>query len=529
MVFAGISPFDITAGLRLITSVPMHLRRRPTLADAHALVTARVQRRSQLFLRQLHWLLESHGGPRIYRDLFRWAACDYGDVALLVERDGLESALHTLFTNGIHLSVEELKGRAPVRRGSWTATLDSADVWNPRARPSVPGRSSGSRGRGTPVFFDIDFVRDAAMDLAAVLDAWGGSRWRKAIWSSPGASGQYNILVSSSFGSPADRWFSHVSDLDPGLPPRYRWSSRAIVWSSRLTSSPIPMPVVVPFASPEPVAHWLHEIRQRGETPFLQCFASAGVALCQEAMARGIDISGSRLLVTGEPFTPARKAALQSAGVFALSRYSSSDAGYMGYGCLNPRSQDEVHVIDDMLAIIGKARAPGESAALHVTSLSPHAPKVLINASLGDHAMLDTYACGCPLEGLGWRTHVRTIRSAEKLTAAGSNLLDVDIVQILEEILPAAFGGTGLDYQLVDDQSEDGRARVRLVVSPSVGAVDPAQVSRVFRDAVASAGGAEHIMMRIWESDQTLRVERRAPYPTHNGKVNHIVHVPPGT
>jgi hypothetical protein len=73
---------------------------------------------------------------------------------------------------------------------------------------------------------------------------------------------------------------------------------------------------------------------------------------------------------------------------------------------------------------------------------------VLLNLSLGDHARLERRACGCPLERLGWDTHLETIRSFEKLTAAGMNFLDVDVIRVLEEILPARFGGGPTDYQL---------------------------------------------------------------------------------
>ena len=52
--------------------------------------------------------------------------------------------------------------------------------------------------------------------------------------------------------------------------------------------------------------------------------------------------------------------------------------------------------------------------------------------------------------------------------------------------------------------------------------MDTAEVGRFFRDAVAKSGGAEHIMMRIWEAGETLRVERREPLTTHSGKVLHV-------
>jgi hypothetical protein len=55
-----------------------------------------------------------------------------------------------------------------------------------------------------------------------------------------------------------------------------------------------------------------------------------------------------------------------------------------------------------------------------------------------------------------------------------------------------------------------------------VGDVDESEIERAFSKAIASAGGAEHIMMKIWEAGRSLRVERRAPYMTSGGKMHHV-------
>ena len=49
-----------------------------------------------------------------------------------------------------------------------------------------------------------------------------------------------------------------------------------------------------------------------------------------------------------------------------------------------------------------------------------------------------------------------TIRSHEKLTAGGMTLLDTDVIRLLDEVLPARFGGAPTDYQLVEHESDDG-------------------------------------------------------------------------
>ena len=79
--------------------------------------------------------------------------------------------------------------------------------------------------------------------------------------------------------------------------------------------------------------------------------------------------------------------------------------------------------------------------ALLLTSLRSTAPVILLNASMGDQGFMVARRCDCPLERVGWTTHLHTIRSYEKLTAGGMTFLDTDVVRVLEQTLPATFGG----------------------------------------------------------------------------------------
>ena len=141
---------------------------------------------------------------------------------------------------------------------------------------------------------------------------------------------------------------------------------------------------------------------------------------------------------------------------------------------------------------------------------------------MGDEAVVTNRACGCPLERLGWVTHLQTIRSYEKLTAGGMTFLDADVVRVLEEVLPARFGGGPTDYQLLEDEAADGRPRVRLLAHPALGLLDEKAVAETFLVAVGQAGGAEEVMALMWRDAGLLRVERRPPYTTPTGKILHL-------
>jgi hypothetical protein len=99
---------------------------------------------------------------------------------------------------------------------------------------------------------------------------------------------------------------------------------------------------------------------------------------------------------------------------------------------------------------------------------------------------------------------------------------DTDLVAVLEEALPAHFGGGPTDYQLIEEATADGRAGLRLIVSPSVGPLDPAAVTRTFLDALGRAGGAAQVMSSAWRHAGAVLIERRAPAVGVTGKIAHF-------
>jgi hypothetical protein len=118
------------------------------------------------------------------------------------------------------------------------------------------------------------------------------------------------------------------------------------------------------------------------------------------------------------------------------------------------------------------------------------------------------------------------VRSYEKLTAAGMTFLDAHVLRVLEEVLPARFGGVATDYQLLEEEAESGQPRLRLLVSPAVGRVELDAVGEAFLTAIGRGSGAERVMGLAWRDAAFLRVERRAPEPTPAGKILHLLGTP---
>jgi hypothetical protein len=195
------------------------------------------------------------------------------------------------------------------------------------------------------------------------------------------------------------------------------------------------------------------------------------------------------------------------------------ETGPLAWGCLAPEASDDMHAFHDLHALV---QADGD-LSLFVTSLRRATPLVMLNLSMGDQATLGARSCGCPLERLGWTTHVSGVVSREKLTAAGMTFYDVHVAEILERVLPSQFGGGPTDYQLVEEETPAGEPVVRLLVHPAVGPLEPARVAQAFLSAIGAGSGAERIMGAVWRDAKLLRVERRAPVAAASGKILHVV------
>jgi len=225
-------------------------------------------------------------------------------------------------------------------------------------------------------------------------------------------------------------------------------------------------------------------------------------------------------------------AEITRAGAAVTSRYASIETGQIAYGCLAPEAPDDLHVLHDLHALI-TAGAEGAAAGLPVngllvSSLRMTTPLVLLNISLGDQAQVVQRDCGCPLGDVGWTTHLSAVRSHEKLTAGGMTFSDRDVARVLEEVLPGYFGGASTDYQLVEDEADDGRPRLRLLVHPSVGPLDPGAVAKTFLSAIGEGSDTDRMMALLWRDASLVRVERLAPYALASGKIAHLHHRPAG-
>ena len=245
--------------------------------------------------------------------------------------------------------------------------------------------------------------------------------------------------------------------------------------------------------------------------------------VCLAAQEHGFDLSGAVFWVTGEPPTPAKVRVITRTGARFVPHYALTETGYVGSGCAQPADINDLHFFNDILALIQYPRqVPGSEItvdAFHFTTLLPTAPKLMLNVESDDYGVIERRSCGCPLEAYGFTEHLRDIRSFRKLTGEGVTLIGGEMIHILEEVLPARFGGSPLDYQLLEEEDEQGFTRLSLLISPRVGAVNEQSVIDTVLESLRRSSVSANLAWAIWSQTKTLRVKRMEPIWTARGKL----------
>ena len=290
--------------------------------------------------------------------------------------------------------------------------------------------------------------------------------------------------------------------------------ARAVV---RASGERLPSPVHLPLDRPAPVAAALGRLAADGRRPLLDATAGAAVRVARAALDAGTPLAGATVRTGGEPLSPGKVEVLRAAGLRPACHYQAHEIGRIGVACGDGIADDDVHVASGRIAVVPGAPV-GEAARLLLTGITSTSQRVLLNADIGDAAVLVRRACGCPLGAAGLDVHLHAIRPVAKLTADGTNILHVELVELVEQTLPARFGGGPGDYQLVETE-EGGLPRVHVVVSPRLGVVSDEEVVRTVLEAVGAGPRWRRTTAGVWGDGATVKVVRAEPTPTPSGKL----------
>lgn len=486
------------------------------------MITSQLQNREKSFLRILK--LGIYDNPiSPYFKLLRHAGIEYGDFVKLVESEGIEGALSKIYDTGVYLTINEFKGRQPVRRPGLEFPTQPHDFDNPFLVKYYEARSGGSRSRGNRIIIDLDLLTHEAAYFRLFLESFGLTANPRGAWREipPVAVGMKLALRYSKLGSPLERWFSPTA-LSLNLKNlKFYIFTRYSILASRMFANPIPVPEHVPLNEAHKVAAWIETKRRQGRPAVLDTNVSAAVRVCLAAREKGFDISGTFFPGGGEPLTPAKAKIIRETGSRIHCHYSMTELGTMGLACANPIHLDEVHLLTDKIAVIQRSKEVGAGGAkvgaLIYTSVLPLCPKLMLNVESDDYGNLESRECGCRIGELGYGTHLSNIRSYEKLTSEGVTFLGTELLRVIEEVLPGRFGGGPTDYQFAEEEV-GGLPKVNIVVSPRVGEVDDKAIIDTVVNALMPYPGGD-VMIRQWRQGDTLRVVRREPYTTSSAKI----------
>jgi hypothetical protein len=511
---------------RIFARFPFALRRflkkRLTLADAERIMRDRVEHRTDNFLKMLE--RNVYNNPRSpYLKLLKQAGCELGDVRSLVQQDDIETALKQLRDKGVYVTFEEFKGRKPIVRNGLTIPVQASDFDNPHVKTDLPNETSGSTGAAVKVAIDFDYIAALAPNRMVGRAAHGLLDLPTAYWRGimPDRT-MGRILYGIISNQYPQKWFSPNHWRDSKHAVKYGLGTYYLIGCMRMQGIPIPLPEFVPQEDAVHVARWAVETVKKHGRCMVQAGTSRGVRVCHAAEQAGLDLTGVSFTGAGEPATPGKVEQYKRVGAHFVSNYGMSEAGQPGGGCANGVGISDYHLNKDTHALFAYPHYVEAFdvtvPAFNLTTLLPVSSKVMLNVQTDDFGIVEERRCGCKLESFGFTTHLREIRSYSKLTGEGVTLIGDEMIYILENILPARFGGSPFDYQLMEQEDEQGFTRLYLLIHPRLEITSEAGVIDCVHDALRNSSATGDATRIVWQSAKTLRVKRMEPVWNANGK-----------
>jgi len=506
---------ELVAFARFLRGVPALVGSRIDPAAASAVIRRRLAEREHNFLQALQrGVFANRQSP--YRALMRWTGCEPGDVQRLLDERGLEGALRALKDAGVFITFEEFKGKTPIIRGSQRFDPHPTDFDNPTFNQYYSASTSGGSGSPRRVLMDLDFLESRKPIHALMMEAHGLTGAPMAQWVEiPPGHGLEAALIQTAQDGSLERWFTPIwlGRSGPGF--RFCLATGVTVATARLSGAKVPMATHVPFDRAEVIARWAETALRRHGRCVIRAHVSKAMRIARAAVEHGIDLTGLVFSGGGEPPTPAKVRAITASGARLIQNYFVMEVGPIGLGCPCSDDPTDQHFMKDHLAVIAcPRRIPGfdlQVDAFHYTTLLPTAPKIMLNVETDDYGVCEERFCDCLFGRMGFTTHLREIRSFGKLSGEGFTLVGSDMERILEEVLPARFGGGPLDYQLIEEEDDQGFTRLTLAVDPRVSLRDEAEVLRACRDALIRSGGAAAVSGKGWGQAGSFRLRRESP------------------
>ena len=506
---------------RLLFGLGDYLKDSISLEESREIIRGRMEGREELFLNILKKGIYENS-PSPYLKLLKLAKIEFNDIKSMVLGVGIEESLRILREEGVYLSHQEFKCIKGVVRKGRELRFYEEDFNNPYLSAYYEVKSGATRSTGTRTMIDLDFLQSIATYDSIAFNIAGAIKYPLALWGAIPFS-NYGIAFLFRFakiGKIPNRWFSQIEKGFIETSFVSRFGTDLIVYLCRFFGVNFPKPEYVDLKDSYKIADWATRMVKEFSGCSIYTYVSSAVRICKEAKENGLEIGGTKFFVGAEPITPYKRKEIESVGAVCVPKYGFTEGGTVGYGCFNPSSGDDTHLFKDSLVVIQHKRkiefSDIEVDAFLFTSLLPSAPKILLNVESDDYGILEKRNCSCEFERLGFSEHLHNIRSFGKLTSEGMTFVGTDLIRIIEEIFPHEFGGSSIDYQLLEEESSGGLTQLSILVSPQIGKISEKDLVERF---LAEIGKKDGIIAEVWSQANTIRVKRMHPIPTKMGKI----------
>lgn len=517
--------FDIRGMCALARGLREFFRERITVQQAEEEIKRALDNREERFLELIRTqVYERPSSP--YLKLLKLAGCEFSDLRAHVHRHGLEGTLEQLAREGVYLTSDEFKGKKEVLRGGESFRVSPRHFERQDPSPGFTTQSSGTSNRPVPSLIPLDWLVRRTFSTCVFLSAHDLFSYSHAVYDAilPAGGGVNNLLYYAKIGVATDRWFARKIPVNTRLEGMYQYlTTYLIVLMGKCYGPGFPAPEFIDIQDVHHVVRWVSRQKRKGKECCITTPASNAVRIARAARDMGISLHGTKFIVGGEPFTESKREVIERVGARATLRYVYTPSIGVGFGCTRALETDEMHVNQNMLAVISHPEALSDIRApiypLLFTTLYASAPQLLLNVENGDYATLEKRDCGCALEKVGFTLHLHHIRSYEKFTSEGMNYFYGDLFDLLEKTLSSEFGGGPGDYQLVEEEDSNGQTRLSLLVHPDVGNVNDERLLTRLQEGLGQGTWGNRFTAKIWQDTGTLRIRREVPHASPRGKI----------
>jgi len=495
--------------------------RYPINPDPEGTIRTCMERRNDNFMAHAATLIATPGHP--YHQMFQLVGCSYADLEASVRREGLEPTLEKLLREGVYLTHDEFRGKKEIVR-SGRHIPASISMWNnPASKGGYVTSSSGTSGRAVATRHSVDsaWIGDSVARLCIQELNIPQSAGVSVAPILPGY-GLFTVIGAARYSSGVARWYAPA-----GATPAnrlYRILTRLFVTEMRLLGVKAPYPIYLDQNDFRPMAEYLNSQLQGGKIPAITGFVSTVARVAAAATSNGFDLTGCVAITSGEALTDAKRQVIQSSGMTVYPSYGTTDFGGIGAPCSQMNRGNCVHIFKHGIALISRKQQTAWTEtpvnSLYATSILPRSARIFINAEIGDTGVIERARCDCSFSRLGFDLQVRDIAAISKVTAQGMTIEITELVPLLEEMLPARFGGHPGDYQLIEMEA-GSQTEVVLRIRPGVSTAPANEIRRYFLGEVKRVYGGSMSVIS-WLHSGGIRAEVAPPILASTGKFRAI-------